>query len=110
MLAPAPRPSEWPTWPVAVAASEVQSLHVAPASTVPSGASPRLLGATLMLLGASVALGVWAAPLLRYTDAAARQLGDRAAYAAAVLSGPGGTAARSAQPYTGQPGTTGAAR
>ena len=82
----------------------------APVSTVPSGASPRLLGATLMLLGASVALGVWAAPLLRYTDAAARQLGDRAAYAAAVLSGPGGTAARSAQPYTGQPGTTGAAR
>jgi multicomponent K+:H+ antiporter subunit D len=77
-------------------------------STVSSGASPRLLAATLMLLGASVALSVWAAPLLRYTDAAARQLGDRAAYAAAVLSGPGGSATRSAQPYTGQPGQPGA--
>ena len=90
---------------------QVQSAPVgAAASTVPSGASPRLLAATLMLLGASVALSVWAAPLLRYTDAAAHQLGDRAAYAAAVLSGPGGAAARIAQPYSGQPGAAKAAR
>jgi len=78
--------------------------------TVPAGASGRLLAATLMLLGASVALSVWAAPLLRYTAAAANQLGDRAAYANAVLPELGGAAARSTQPYTGRPGTTGAAR
>ncbi len=80
------------------------------AGTAPAGASRRLLAATLMLLGASVALSVWAAPLLRYCYAAAHQLGDRAAYAAAVLPELGGAAARSTQPYTGQPGAAGAAR
>ena len=78
--------------------------------TVPAGASRRLMAATLMLLGASVALSLWAAPLLRYTAAAANQLGDRAAYANAVLPELGGATARSTQPYTGRPGATGAAR
>ena len=41
-----------------------------------SGASPRLLLATLSLLGAVLVMTVAAAPLKRYTDAAARQLVD----------------------------------
>jgi multicomponent K+:H+ antiporter subunit D len=61
----------------------------------PSGASPRLLGATLVLLGASVAMTVFAAPLKAYTDAAAAQLLDRAAYARAVL----GASADTTRPY-----------
>ncbi len=52
-----------------------------------SGASPRLVGATFALLGATVAMSVFAAPIQRYTAAAAVQLGDRAAYARAVLGG-----------------------
>ena len=47
-------------------------------------------------------MSVWAAPLLRYAQAAALQLGDRAAYASAVLPELGGAAARSTRPYTGQ--------
>ena len=50
-----------------------------------SGASPRLLGATLSLLAMTLAMSVWAAPIQRYTAAAAVQLSDRAAYARAVL-------------------------
>jgi len=50
-----------------------------------SGASAQLLSATLMLLAASVAVSAFAAPLQRYTQAAAEQLLDRAAYARAVL-------------------------
>lgn len=49
------------------------------------GASGQLLSATLMLLAATVAMSVFAAPLQRYTQAAAEQLLDRAAYARAVL-------------------------
>jgi multicomponent K+:H+ antiporter subunit D len=64
-----------------------------------SGASPRLLMATLALLGASVAMTAFAAPLKRYTDATARQLVDRAAYARAVLGGQGGLDADTARPY-----------
>jgi multicomponent K+:H+ antiporter subunit D len=63
-----------------------------------SGASPKLLGATALLLAATVAMSVAAAPLQRYTDAAATQLRDRAAYARAVL-GPAGEAADTARPY-----------
>ncbi len=55
----------------------------------PSGASPRLVTATAALLGAGVAMSVFAEPLKRYTDAAAHQLGDRGAYAQAVLGGEG---------------------
>ena len=61
-----------------------------------SGASPQLLGATLALLGMSVLLSVLAAPVQRYTQAAAMQLLDRAAYADAVL---GDVAARTTRPY-----------
>ncbi len=63
--------------------------------TSASGASPRMLAATLLLLGASVAMSVFAAPLKRYTDAAAAQLLDRDAYARAVL----GIARDTARPY-----------
>jgi multicomponent K+:H+ antiporter subunit D len=58
-----------------------------------AGSSPRLLVPTLALLGLVVAMAVAAAPLKRYTDAAALQLGDRGAYARAVLGdvGPAGT-------------------
>jgi multicomponent K+:H+ antiporter subunit D len=49
-----------------------------------------------------VAMSVLAAPLMRYTDAAALQLTDRAAYARAVLPEMGGDAAQTTRPYTGQ--------
>lgn len=61
-----------------------------------SGASPSLVGATLALLGLSVALSVFAGPVQRYTAEAAQQLGDRAAYARAVLGDP---AAATVRPY-----------
>jgi multicomponent K+:H+ antiporter subunit D len=64
-----------------------------------SGASGPLLGATVALLAMSVMLSVWAAPVQRYTAAAAAQLADRAAYAAAVLPEQGGAAAQTTRPY-----------
>jgi multicomponent K+:H+ antiporter subunit D len=64
-----------------------------------SGASPRLLAATMALLGMSVLLSVCAAPIQRYTAAAALQLADRDAYARAVLPELGGPAANSVRPY-----------
>ena len=87
--------------------------HAEPAASGVPGASgtpgtpgvlapPRGLAATGLLIAASVAMSVWAAPLLRYAQAAALQLGDRAAYAAAVLPEVGGAAARSTRPYTGR--------
>jgi len=55
-----------------------------------SGASPRLILATLALMAAVVAMAAAAAPLKRYTDAAAAQLADREGAARAVLGdGPG---------------------
>jgi multicomponent K+:H+ antiporter subunit D len=69
----------------------------------PSGASPKLIGATLLLLAATVAMSVFAAPIQRYTAAAALQLQDRAAYAQAVL-GARGEATDSTRPYDGTPG------
>jgi len=66
-----------------------------------SGASPRLVGAALWLLGAGVLMSLGAAPIQRYTDAAAMQLKDRAGYARAVL-GPQGEATDSARPYQGR--------
>ncbi len=63
-----------------------------------SGASPQLVGATLLLLAATVAMSVFAAPIQRYTAAAAAQLGDRAAYARAVL-GERGEAIDTTRPY-----------
>jgi len=64
----------------------------------PSGASPKLLGATFALLTATVAMSVFADPLHRYSQAAAAQLVDREAYARAVL-GPQGLATDTARPY-----------
>jgi multicomponent K+:H+ antiporter subunit D len=65
-----------------------------------SGASPKLIGATLLLLAATVAMSALAAPIQRYTAAAALQLSDRAAYARAVL-GARGEATESTRPYDG---------
>jgi multicomponent K+:H+ antiporter subunit D len=64
------------------------------------GAPPKLLAATMILLALSVAMSVWAAPLQRYTDAAAQQLLDRDAYRRAVF----GEAAppSSTRPYRGE--------
>jgi multicomponent K+:H+ antiporter subunit D len=72
----------------------------APAST--AGASPALITATLLLLAASVAMSVWAAPIQRYTAQAAEQLLDRAAYARAVL-GPQGLQTQTVRPYRFSP-------
>lgn len=69
-----------------------------------AGASPRLVVATLALIGAGVAMSVFAAPLQRYTAAAALQLVDRAAYARAVLPEQGGENARTTRPYRIDPG------
>ena len=63
-----------------------------------SGASPKLVGATLWLLGASVLMSVLAAPVQRYTAQAARQLTDRDAYARAVL-GAQGVSTETTRPY-----------
>ena len=67
-----------------------------------SGASSGLLLATVSLIAASVAMSLWAAPIMRYTEAAARQLGDRAAYAAAVLAPAADPPFSSTQPYSGR--------
>ena len=61
-----------------------------------SGASPRLVLATVSLIGAGVLMSALAAPLKRYTDAAAVQLVDRRAYQEAVL---GAAGAQTTQPY-----------
>jgi multicomponent K+:H+ antiporter subunit D len=71
-----------------------------------SGVSAPLLTATAFLLATSVAMSVFAAPLQRYTAAAAEQLLDRRAYADAILGRQGGPDAPTARPYTGQTGGT----
>jgi len=63
-----------------------------------SGASPKLVGATLWLLGASVLMSALAAPVQRYTAQAARQLTDLDAYARAVL-GAQGAGTETTRPY-----------
>jgi multicomponent K+:H+ antiporter subunit D len=68
-----------------------------------SGASPRLVLATIALLAFSVAMSAFAEPLKRYTDAAAAQLLDRRAYAEAVL-GPQGLDTETTRPYRITPG------
>lgn len=67
--------------------------------TAPAGARPPLLAATLALMAAGVALSAFAAPLQRYTDAAAAQLMDTGAYARAVLAAQGGETAQTTRPY-----------
>jgi multicomponent K+:H+ antiporter subunit D len=69
-----------------------------------AGASPQLVTATLALIAASVAMSAFAAPLQRYTAAAALQLLDRAAYARAVLGEQGGAQAQTTRPYRIGPG------
>ena len=69
-----------------------------------AGHSPKLIGAMLALLAITVAMSVFAAPIQRYTAAAAEQLVDRAAYARAVL-GARGAATDSARPYDGNAGS-----
>ncbi len=64
-----------------------------------SGSSAQLLLPTLALLAMSVLMSACAAPIQRYTAAAALQLADRAAYARAVLPEQGGAAARTTRPY-----------
>lgn len=73
------------------------------AAGVSGGASPRMLASTLVLLLATVAMTVFAAPLQRYTSAAAVQLSDRATYARAVLGGDAATTP-SVRPYRGGTG------
>lgn len=68
-----------------------------------SGASPRLVTATLLLLLAGLGIALCAAPIKRYTDAAAVQLTDRGAYARAVLETQGGERADTARPYRREP-------
>lgn len=72
--------------------------------TVRAGASPRLTFATLGLLALSLVLAAAGSPVKRYTDAAAAQLTDRAAYARAVLGLVGSTAAVTTRPYRGGEG------
>jgi len=80
--------------------------NVLPAGKLPvrQVAHSRLTLATLGLLGLSLLLAVAASPLKRYTDAAAAQLADRAAYAEAVLGPQGGAAATTTRPYRGGEG------
>jgi multicomponent K+:H+ antiporter subunit D len=62
---------------------------------VPAG--PRVLSGLvppLALVACGVALALFAAPVKRYTDAAARQLGDRGQYGAAVLGEPAAATTR----------------
>ncbi len=70
------------------------------------GASARLVGATLALLGGSVLMSALAAPVQRYTSAAALQLSQREAYARAVLAppaaGPSTPAGATLRTYTGR--------
>jgi multicomponent K+:H+ antiporter subunit D len=68
------------------------------------GFSTRTLASTLSLLALGLMLAVGASPMKRYTDAAAAQLADRAAYANAVLGPLGGPAAETTRPYRGGEG------
>ena len=73
--------------------------HVQPAPSggAVSGGSVKLLSAVWAFMVLTVALAVMAAPVKQYTDAAATQLTDRAAYQRAVL----GDLGNSTRPYTG---------
>ncbi|MDN3543706.1 monovalent cation/H+ antiporter subunit D [Kinneretia asaccharophila] len=67
-----------------------------------AGGSAKLVTATASLLLASVLMSVAAAPVQRYTEAAAVQLMDLSTYAEAALPEQGGAAARSTRPYDGR--------
>ncbi|WP_418320445.1 monovalent cation/H+ antiporter subunit D [Piscinibacter sakaiensis] len=68
---------------------------------IQSGASPRLLAATLVLLSGSVVMTMAAAPLQAYMADAARQLVDREAYARAVIGERDGRVPDTTRPYRG---------
>jgi multicomponent K+:H+ antiporter subunit D len=70
-------------------------------STVTAGGTT--LGAALLLTAALVGLTLAAGPIKRYTDAAAAQLDDRAAYVRAVFGEAAATP--STRPYVGDRGT-----
>ncbi|NQW81326.1 MAG: monovalent cation/H+ antiporter subunit D [Polaromonas sp.] len=69
-----------------------------------TGLSTPTLASTLCLLALGLMLAAGASPMKRYTDAAAAQLADRAAYANAVLGPLGGAAAETTRPYRGGEG------
>jgi multicomponent K+:H+ antiporter subunit D len=69
-----------------------------------TGLSTPVLASTLGLLALGLMLAAGASPMKRYTDAAAAQLADRAAYANAVLGPLGGAAAETTRPYRGGKG------
>ncbi|MDP3628317.1 MAG: monovalent cation/H+ antiporter subunit D [Hydrogenophaga sp.] len=73
-----------------------------PAPRHKASAAPLL--ATLAPLALVAAMSVFAAPLMRYTDAAALQLADRAAYARAVLGSASEGALDTTRPYRVIPG------
>mgnify|MGYP001627035953 CR=1 FL=1 len=84
-------------------AGVVMFWHVEPAQPAPSaGSSARLLAAPWAFMVLTVALAVGAAPVKAYTDAAARQLTDKAGYATAVLARQGGPAVPTTRPYDGR--------
>lgn len=113
----APTPAQGWVWTVVLVVSFLTLIGLARAgsilfwSVLPAGdlsvrpgTSSRLTLATLGLLALSLLLAVAASPLKRYTDAAALQLADRAAYAGAVLGPVGGAEATTTRPYRGGEG------
>ena len=66
-----------------------------------SGASLKLLSSAWAFMAVTVLLAVMASPVKLYTDAAAAQLADKAAYADAVL---GGVNVQTTRPYDGSRG------
>jgi multicomponent K+:H+ antiporter subunit D len=66
-----------------------------------SGSSVKLLSAVWAFMALTLAMAVLASPVKRYTDAAATQLADQAAYARAVLGVTDGAPASTTRPYDG---------
>jgi len=66
-----------------------------------SAATAGFVGKLMILPVADIVMAVAAAPIKRYTDAAALQLNDRAAYARAVFGGQ--TPASVVRPYRRRP-------
>jgi multicomponent K+:H+ antiporter subunit D len=90
----------WHVRPTAEAAEVGHSVE--PSS---SGSSLRLLSAAWIFMVLTLGLAAMASPVKRYTDAAALQLADKAAYAQAVLGDWGGSKAQTTRPYDGSQGT-----
>lgn len=113
----APTPAQAWVWTVVLGVSFLTLIALARAGSIlfwsvlpatrasaHAGSPSRLVLATLSLLALSLLLAVAASPLKRYTDAAAAQLADRAAYAKAVLGPVGGAASTTTRPYRGGDG------